>query len=111
MILWELKLIIEFPHGWVILLPSATITHSNTPVMAGHIRISITQYCSGNLLRYADNMFFTDKALREQDKAQYMEQCDLKKKRWEEALKLLSTMDTLKGRIRGKAKNTHPMFK
>lgn len=30
--LWELKLVIEFPPGALVLIPSATITHSNVAV-------------------------------------------------------------------------------
>ncbi|KAJ7669094.1 hypothetical protein B0H17DRAFT_896597, partial [Mycena rosella] len=32
LVLWDLKLIIEFPPGALILLPSATMSHSNVPV-------------------------------------------------------------------------------
>ncbi|KAH7867666.1 uncharacterized protein C8R40DRAFT_1178816 [Lentinula edodes] len=37
LILWELKLVIDFPHAATILIPSAVITHSNTPVAEGDI--------------------------------------------------------------------------
>ncbi|KIK51794.1 hypothetical protein GYMLUDRAFT_979975 [Collybiopsis luxurians FD-317 M1] len=32
LILWELKLVIDFPHASTILIPSAVITHSNIPI-------------------------------------------------------------------------------
>ncbi|KAJ7068933.1 hypothetical protein B0H15DRAFT_807364 [Mycena belliarum] len=38
LVLWELKLVIEFPPGALILIPSATMTHSNVPVQAGELR-------------------------------------------------------------------------
>lgn len=100
LILWELKLIIEFPHGWTILIPSATITHSNTPVADGETRFSITHYCAGNLLRYADNLFNTDKALRKKNKELYDQNQAKKYIRWTTALSLMSTIDDLKKRKR-----------
>ncbi|KJA23575.1 hypothetical protein HYPSUDRAFT_137589, partial [Hypholoma sublateritium FD-334 SS-4] len=42
LILCELKLIIEFPHGHTIPIPSATVTHSNTPVAGGDSKVSVT---------------------------------------------------------------------
>ncbi|KAJ3884350.1 hypothetical protein GG344DRAFT_84161 [Lentinula edodes] len=38
LILWELKLVIDFPHAATILIPSVVITHSNTPIADGDIR-------------------------------------------------------------------------
>ncbi|KAI0045266.1 hypothetical protein FA95DRAFT_1583417 [Auriscalpium vulgare] len=52
LILWDLKLVIEFPPGSTILIPSALITHSNTPIRRGETRRSFTQYCAGGLMRW-----------------------------------------------------------
>lgn len=41
LVLWDLKLIIEFPP---VLIPFATLTHSNIPVADGDVRASFTQY-------------------------------------------------------------------
>lgn len=49
LVLWELGLVIEFPPGSLILIPSATTTHSNTPIAEGDVRASFTQYCPGGL--------------------------------------------------------------
>ncbi|KAJ7676313.1 hypothetical protein B0H14DRAFT_3101988 [Mycena olivaceomarginata] len=46
-----------FPAGALILLPSATITHSNIPVQEGDTRTSFTQFTAGALMRYVDNGF------------------------------------------------------
>ncbi|KAJ7803378.1 hypothetical protein B0H14DRAFT_2463685 [Mycena olivaceomarginata] len=54
LILWDLKMVIEFPAGALILLPSATIAHSNVPVQDGDERISFTQFSLGGLFRYVD---------------------------------------------------------
>ncbi|KAJ7814508.1 hypothetical protein B0H14DRAFT_3477020 [Mycena olivaceomarginata] len=77
-ILWELKLFIEFPPGALILIPSATITHSNLPVGPGEHRASFTQYTGG-----------------EQDPEEYARVCEQKAGRWEMGLGLLSTVDEL----------------
>ncbi|KAI0054952.1 hypothetical protein BV25DRAFT_1816303 [Artomyces pyxidatus] len=50
--LWELKMVVEFPPGSTILIPSAVITHGNTPIQEGETRQSFTQYCAGSLMRW-----------------------------------------------------------
>ncbi|PBK80517.1 hypothetical protein ARMGADRAFT_878972, partial [Armillaria gallica] len=60
-ILWELKLFIQFPHAATIFIPSATITHSNTPPAEGEGRISFTQFLAGGILCWVDNGFRTEK--------------------------------------------------
>lgn len=57
LILWEAGLVIEFPPGTTILIPSATISHSNTPVLPSERRYSFTQYTAGGLFRWVDNGF------------------------------------------------------
>ncbi|KAF8164951.1 hypothetical protein B0H34DRAFT_687172 [Crassisporium funariophilum] len=96
LILWELKLIIEFSHGCTVLIRSATITHSNIPVADGDVRVLITQYCAGSIIRYMDNGFQTDRALHEQDKQWYEEAQAAKEHRWKMSLGLLSTLQGLK---------------
>lgn len=68
-VLWDLGLVIEFPPGSTILLPSAIIKHSNTSLSKGEIRYSITQYCAGGLLRWVYNNFRTDKSIEADIKA------------------------------------------
>ncbi|KAJ7855628.1 hypothetical protein B0H14DRAFT_3448935 [Mycena olivaceomarginata] len=94
-ILWELKLVIEFPPSALILIPSATVTHSNLPVGPGEHRAPFTQYTGGGLFRYVDNGFRTEKALAEQDPEEYARVCEQKAGRWEMGLGLLSTVDEL----------------
>lgn len=71
LILWDLKLVIEFPAGSTILLPSAAISHSNTPIARGERRSSFTQYSAGGLFRWVahghqlDSLFFEDKSLED----------------------------------------------
>ncbi|KAI0323290.1 hypothetical protein GY45DRAFT_1349836 [Cubamyces sp. BRFM 1775] len=51
-VLHDLKLVIEFPSGSSILIPSALFKHGNTPIQPGEHRRSFTQYCAGGLLRW-----------------------------------------------------------
>lgn len=59
LVLWDLHLVVEFPAGSTILLPSAAITHSNVPinVNAGERRFSFTQYTAGGVFRWVDQGF------------------------------------------------------
>ncbi|PPQ82213.1 hypothetical protein CVT26_009203 [Gymnopilus dilepis] len=59
LILWDLKLVVEFPPGSTILIPSSAIHHSNTRIQSGEHRYSFTQYSSGGLFRWRDNDFQT----------------------------------------------------
>jgi hypothetical protein len=54
LVLDDLKLIIRFPPGSTILIPSASFTHGNIPIQEGETRTSFTQYCPGGLLRWVD---------------------------------------------------------
>lgn len=64
LILWDAKLIIEFPAGSTIFIPSATLSHSNIPIQSGERRASFTQYTAGGLFRWIDNEFKTDVQLQ-----------------------------------------------
>jgi hypothetical protein len=57
LILWDLHLVIEFPPGSSILIPSSAICHSNTRIQPDERRYSFTQYSSGALFRWVDNGF------------------------------------------------------
>ncbi|KAJ6486642.1 hypothetical protein C8R45DRAFT_827956 [Mycena sanguinolenta] len=49
LVLWDANLVVEFPAGALILLPSATIAHSNVPVREHEEHISFTQFTANNL--------------------------------------------------------------
>ncbi|KAK0503914.1 hypothetical protein EDD18DRAFT_1305724 [Armillaria luteobubalina] len=95
LILWELKLFIQFPHGATIFIPSATITHSNTAPVQGDSRSSFTQFLAGGILRWVDNGFRTEKEMARQDPAAYAEMLKRKGKHWQMGLSLLSTLDEI----------------
>ena len=63
MILEELKLVIEFPPGSTIFIPSASFTHGNIPIASGESRVSITQYAAGSIFQWVENGFRTDTQL------------------------------------------------
>ncbi|KAJ7301447.1 hypothetical protein DFH08DRAFT_682639, partial [Mycena albidolilacea] len=62
LVCWEYNLIIRFPPGCSILIPSAVVTHSNTPIQPGEERFSLIQYSAGALFRWVDNGFKSDLA-------------------------------------------------
>lgn len=59
LILWDLHLVIEFPAGSTILLPSAIVAHSNVKVAKHERRYSFAQYTAGALFRWVDNHCMT----------------------------------------------------
>lgn len=59
LILYDLKMIVEFPPGSTILLPSATLRHANTPIQGEEHRYSLAQFCAGALIRWVKYGFRT----------------------------------------------------
>ena len=57
LILWELGLVITFPAGSTVLIPSACISHSNTTIRTHETRYSFTQYSAGGLFRWVERGF------------------------------------------------------
>lgn len=52
LVLYDLGLVIEFPSGSTILIPSSTIRHGNTWLPTDAKRVSMTQYIPGGLIRW-----------------------------------------------------------
>ena len=67
LILFDLKIAIEFPPGASILIPSALLRHGNVPIQPGETRLSFTQYCAGSLLQWADCGFRTYQEFQAQE--------------------------------------------
>lgn len=67
LILWDVKIALEFPPGSIAFIPSALLTHSNSRVTTGE-RYSVTWFTAAGLYRYADCGFATFKSLSEGDK-------------------------------------------
>ncbi|KAI0038074.1 hypothetical protein FA95DRAFT_1529264, partial [Auriscalpium vulgare] len=95
LILWELGLVLEFPPGSTILLPSALVTHGNTPIQEGETRYSFTQYIAGALMRWHTYGFRTEDRLAREDPALKASLDREAVVRAAEALGLFSTLDEL----------------
>jgi hypothetical protein len=95
MVLKQPKLVVEFPHGMSIALPSASVGHGNIPIQEGETRSSFTQFTAGGIFRYVASGFRTDKVFKSEDpkgKAQFDSE---QKQRWIDAIKLYSTVEEL----------------
>ncbi|KAF8139523.1 hypothetical protein K438DRAFT_1785611 [Mycena galopus ATCC 62051] len=66
LVLWDLKLVIRFPAGSTILLPSATLRHSNVGIAEEETRYSFTQFSAAGLFRWVDNGFKSDLTVNEE---------------------------------------------
>ncbi|KAI0038045.1 hypothetical protein FA95DRAFT_1506120 [Auriscalpium vulgare] len=103
LVLWDLKLVIEFPPGSTILIPSAVLTHSNTPVQDGETRQSFTQWCSGSLLRWWTYGLRTEKTLAREAPVLATAFRKAASSRWEEVLGYFSTLSELKSDLKASA--------
>lgn len=89
--LWDLGLLIEFPAGSTILIPSAILKHSNVPIGNSEARASFTQYAAGGLFRFVLNGCRSDKALRQEDPILAERIRREGTSRWMEGLRMYST--------------------
>ncbi|KAJ7799450.1 hypothetical protein B0H14DRAFT_2388030, partial [Mycena olivaceomarginata] len=62
LVLWDYGLMIRFPAGCSSMIPSAVVTHSNTPIQEGEERYSLIQYSAGGLFRWVANGFKSDRS-------------------------------------------------
>ncbi|KAJ8508373.1 hypothetical protein ONZ45_g9359 [Pleurotus djamor] len=84
LVLWDLGLVIEFPPGYTVLIPSASLYHSNTPITPNETRYSITQYTGGEVFRWVNNGFQMEKDVPPAT-------ADAKRQRWIDGLAMLKT--------------------
>ncbi|KAJ3711175.1 hypothetical protein C8R42DRAFT_728789 [Lentinula raphanica] len=96
LVVWDLRLIFDFPAGSTILLPSALFRHSNIPVRDGEQRVSFTQYTAGGIHRWLEYGGRTEEAFEIEDPEGYRKMLDERKGRWRKALEVFSTYDELK---------------
>lgn len=66
LILWDLRLVIEFPPGNLILLPSALITHGNITVWQGQSRSAFVLFSAAGLFRWVLNGRMSDLEFKKQ---------------------------------------------
>ena len=92
-VLWECKLIIEFPPGATILIPSAIVTHFNMGIEEKETRGSFTQYAAGGLFRFVDNTFMTlDRYMKTLSEGEKRDKEVDDKNRWQLGLGLLPVL-------------------
>ncbi|KAJ7177324.1 hypothetical protein C8R43DRAFT_942589 [Mycena crocata] len=96
LILWDLCLIIRFPPGATILIPSALIRHSNVPIRAHEHRCSFVQYSAGGLFRWVRNGFKTDEAFEASATAADLAARETEKEgRWQRGMEMFSIIEDL----------------
>ena len=98
LVLWDLGLIVQFPPGCTVLIPSSIVCHSNTSLQPGEVRHVIVQYASGRLFRWVYNGLMTDKEWLEQARPEDWDQrkCVEQKRQWHEAVESFLTLGELK---------------
>ena len=87
-ILWEYRLIVRFPPGSTICIPSATVTHSNVQVARGEVRMSFTQYTAAGLFRWAACKFQSMQDFSKNHPEEKQRMDDSVEKRVEDGLRL-----------------------
>lgn len=102
LVLWDLGLVVEFPPGSTILIPSALVYHSNVPVQEGEERFSFTQYTAGGLFRWVEYGYQKMKDWYPNATREELEEKKVKDQgRFKEWLGLFSTLDDLRRTWRG----------
>ncbi|KAJ7113739.1 hypothetical protein C8R43DRAFT_1138585 [Mycena crocata] len=94
LILWDLNLVIRFPPGSTIMIPSALLRHSNVSVQQGETRYSFTQYTAGGLFRWVYNGHQSDKDFLASATAQQLKERDADRSvRWENGVRMFTVWD------------------
>ncbi|KAG6852701.1 hypothetical protein C0991_009717 [Blastosporella zonata] len=97
-VLWDCGLIIEFPPGSTILIPSAVVAHMNVAVRPGETRYSFTQYAAGGLFRWVEHGFQKDGSFFSQlDDEALAVQKELETRRWAGGVDMFSKLSDLVG--------------
>ncbi|KAI0359456.1 hypothetical protein OH77DRAFT_1493690 [Trametes cingulata] len=92
LLLWDLKLMVEFPPGALILIPSAILCHSNTAIAPHERRYSFTQYSAGGLFRWVECGCQTQKDFLSQGGAYRV----AGEERWRRGVEMFSTLQELR---------------
>ncbi|KAF9554701.1 hypothetical protein CPC08DRAFT_737612 [Agrocybe pediades] len=91
LVLWDCRLVIEFPAGSTILIPSGILSHSNTTISDDEKRYSFTQYAARGLFRWVENGFQTlEERKKLFTKLQNAKAAEEDSRRWIFGLSLLS---------------------
>ncbi|KAI0710970.1 hypothetical protein C8Q76DRAFT_624467 [Earliella scabrosa] len=91
-VLWEWKMVIEFPPVSTIIIPSAVVSHSNIDIGKNERRYSFTQYSPAGLFRWVACGYKSKKAM-EASGGRLNENGS---EHWERGMGMLSTWEALK---------------
>ncbi len=96
LVLWDLKLVLDFPPRSTILIPSAILWHSNTRIRQGEKHYSFMQYAAGGLFQWVNYGYQTAEeywnSLSEDDLVNaHREHGD----RWRKGVDMFSTLEEL----------------
>ncbi|KAI0088584.1 hypothetical protein BDY19DRAFT_906589 [Irpex rosettiformis] len=94
-ILPQLRILIEFPPGTVILLPSATLVHGNVDIQDHEERESVTLFTAGGLFRWVHYGFQTEKEFKSSDSAGWKAEMKNRKGRWDREIEKFSTPESI----------------
>ncbi|KAF8872686.1 hypothetical protein BD779DRAFT_1452535, partial [Infundibulicybe gibba] len=95
MVLWDARLVIEFPAGSTILIPSGSMRHSNTAIREAETRLSFTQYCAGSLFRWVEYGFRTAEEFKKSDPIGKVLVDSWQAVRWSAGVELFSKLSDL----------------
>lgn len=95
LILWDLRLVIRFPPGSTIFIPSAILRHSNVGIQQGEKRFSFTQFTAAGIFRFVYNGFRTEKTIKRSNlsKAEKARRATDRAERWAEGMKMYKKWD------------------
>ncbi|KAF7345129.1 hypothetical protein MSAN_01888900 [Mycena sanguinolenta] len=96
LVLWDLKLIVRFPPGSTILIPSAILHHSNTSVQAHETQFSFTQFTPAALFHWVYSRFHMDKNVDPSPSTgpkEHVQRRWDRVHRWEEGIKMYQRWD------------------
>jgi hypothetical protein len=99
LILFGLKLAVQFSVKSTALITSGCVSHGNTPICEGETRLSIAQYAAGSLFRWVAYGFQPAKTLlKTQAGKKRKKQLDKEAgERWREGLAMFSKVGGLQG--------------
>ncbi|KAJ8079177.1 hypothetical protein PM082_021677 [Marasmius tenuissimus] len=95
LVLWDLGMVIEFPPGCTIYIPSALICHFNTAIATDEERFSFTCYSADGLFRWVDHGFQKEGEYKLSDLASRNALVDAS--RWSVGVEHFSTLNNLRG--------------
>lgn len=95
LVLPDVKLVVEFPPGSLIFIPSGTLRHGNIPVRPWESRTSWTQYAAGGLFRWMRYGRCSWETLKKTNKSLADAELARRAQAWEEAVASFPSVQSL----------------